>query len=317
MKAAVVTAPGATPQYTDFNEPPVMPGHQSVDLVAAAIHPIVRAKSGGTHYSSGDEFPLVPGVDAVARAADGTIVYTGGVAEPWGTFAQRFNAPAMAMAPIPDGADLVAIAAGMNPGMSSWMPLTGHIADHGVPHTVVVVGPTGMAGGLAVQNALLTGVQNVIAIGRGAADLKRIARMGATSVELIDADGANVEAIVEALGGDAPALVLDYLWGDAAETMFRALGTLDPVGVLTSYVNIGDVISASVSLPASLLRSRKISLSGSGIGSIDMRRYLAEARTYLSHIASGAVTVDAKAYDLADVGEAWEAGPGPRPVVTL
>lgn len=45
----------------------------------------------------------------------------------------------------------------MNPGMSSWMPLTTHADEHGTPDTVMILGVTGAAGGLAVQNALACG----------------------------------------------------------------------------------------------------------------------------------------------------------------
>lgn len=103
MQAAVVATAGAVPEYLDFPDPEVGEGGQIVSLVASAIHPVVRAKASGEHYSSTGEFPLVPGVDAVARTADGTLVYTGDVGEPWGTFAER-KTVTLAL-PLPDGAD--------------------------------------------------------------------------------------------------------------------------------------------------------------------------------------------------------------------
>lgn len=87
MQAAVVFGAGEVPRFSEFAEPQVEPGHEVVELVAAAIHPVVRSKASGAHYSSAGAFPLIPGVDAVARTADGTLVYTGGVEEPYGTFA--------------------------------------------------------------------------------------------------------------------------------------------------------------------------------------------------------------------------------------
>src|SRR5262245_38709204 len=51
----------------------------------AGIHPTVRSLAAGRHYGSTDAWPLIPGVDAVARTADGVLIYTGFVEAPDGT----------------------------------------------------------------------------------------------------------------------------------------------------------------------------------------------------------------------------------------
>ncbi|MDL5199221.1 zinc-binding alcohol dehydrogenase family protein [Streptomyces sp. ALI-76-A] len=313
MKAAVVaTAGGAVPEYQDFPEPEAGPDQQIVSLVATAVHPVVRAKASGEHYSSTGRFPLVPGVDAVARTADGTLVYTGDVEEPWGTLAERM-AVGMAL-PLPEGIDPVAVAAGVNPGMSSWMPLTAHAEEQGTPDTVMIVGVTGAAGGLAVQNALALGVRRIVGVGRGADDLKRVAGLGAETVEIFGDQGADAAAIAAALDGKAPDLVLDFLWGSVAEAVFQALAAMP--GGATSYVEIGGAAGEQATVPASLLRSRPFRLSGSGIGSFDMRRYFVQVAAYVQLIADGKVRVNAQAYSLSQVGQAWTAPAGPRPVLT-
>mgnify|MGYP001271405450 CR=1 len=312
MKAAVVLSAGAIPQYLDFPEPEVSPGMQVVELVASAVHPVVRAKADGVHYSSTDVYPMIPGVDAVARDAGGRLLYAGETQLPWGTFAERM-AVAIA-APLPEGADPVAVAAGMNPGMSSWMPLTGHAGEFGAPATVLVLGATGAAGRLAVQNAQVVGAGRVIGVGRGARDLERVAELGAQTVELSgDLDGDS-RAIAAALDDASPDLVLDYLWGMPAEAALRALDSM-PGHEPISYVEIGDIAGGEARVPGSLLRGRPFRLSGSGIGSFDMRRYLREAQAYLKIIGDGTVTVEAAAYPLQECAEAWTAGPGPRPVL--
>jgi NADPH:quinone reductase-like Zn-dependent oxidoreductase len=315
MKAAVVTTAGAIPEYQDFPEPQAGQGQQIVGLVAAAIHPVVRAKASGEHYSSTGQFPLVPGVDVVARTADGRVVYTGEVEPPWGTFAERMAVPAALALPMPDGADPVAVAAGMNPGMSSWMPLTTYVETHGMPDTVVVLGATGAAGGLAVQNTRALGVRRVLAVGRGVDDLQRVAGLGAETVELFGDKDTDAKAIGAALGDQAPDLVLDFLWGQPAEAAFQALADI-PGADGTSYVEIGAAAGAQAAVPAALLRSRPFHLSGSGIGSFDMRRYITQAPVYIQLIADGKVRVDTHAYPLSQVSEAWTAPPGPRPVLT-
>lgn len=312
MKAAVVKTAGANPQYEEFPDPKVRDGEQLVNLVASAIHPIVRAKASGKHYSSSGQFPLVPGVDAAARTADGTLVYTGGIEEPWGTFAERM-AIKLAL-PLPEGVDPVAIAAGINPGMSSWMPLTSYVEEHGTLDTVLILGATGAAGRLAVQNARQLGVRRVIGVGRSVDDLKRVAGLGAETVEIIGNMHDDAAAIGVALDGKAPSLVLDFLWGGVAEAAFQALADIPGSGA-TNYVEIGSAAGEQADVPASLLRSRPFRLGGSGIGSLDMRRYIAQVAVYLQLIADGKVKVQARAYPLSRVSEAWTALAGSRPVL--
>lgn len=128
-----------------------------------------------------------------------------------------------------------------------------------------------------------------------------------------DLDGDS-RAIAAALDDASPDLVLDYLWGMPAEAALRALDSM-PGHEPISYVEIGDIAGGEARVPGSLLRGRPFRLSGSGIGSFDMRRYLREAQAYLKIIGDGTVTVEAAAYPLQECAEAWTAGPGPRPVL--
>ena len=41
----------------------------------SGLHPRVRSQANGSHYTSSAELPLVPGVDGVGRAPDGTLRY--------------------------------------------------------------------------------------------------------------------------------------------------------------------------------------------------------------------------------------------------
>jgi len=52
MKAAIVTASDATPEYGEFSEPQVGDGYELVELVAAGLHPVVRSLAAGGHYGS-------------------------------------------------------------------------------------------------------------------------------------------------------------------------------------------------------------------------------------------------------------------------
>src|SRR5262245_5483857 len=76
MHAAVVRSFGSPPVYAAFDTPtPSGPGEVLVDVLAAALHPRVRSSADGSHYPSDGTLPMVPGIDAVGRAADGTLLY--------------------------------------------------------------------------------------------------------------------------------------------------------------------------------------------------------------------------------------------------
>jgi NADPH:quinone reductase-like Zn-dependent oxidoreductase len=124
MKAAVLHSADSAPVYGDFGEPAATDGYQIVSLVAAAIHHVTRSVASGRHYSGGAAFPAVPGLNAVARTPGGELVFTGSGPPPFGTFAERFPSPDAMRFTLPAGVPPEAVAAGINPGMASWLPLT-------------------------------------------------------------------------------------------------------------------------------------------------------------------------------------------------
>ncbi|MGO8946730.1 MAG: hypothetical protein ACLQUY_03505 [Ktedonobacterales bacterium] len=58
-------------------------------------------------------------------------MYTGYVEAPYGTLAERMAVPSTMRLPLPAGANPVSIAGGLNPGLSSWMPLKTRAAEIG------------------------------------------------------------------------------------------------------------------------------------------------------------------------------------------
>jgi NADPH:quinone reductase-like Zn-dependent oxidoreductase len=319
MKAAVMQERNGTPTYGEFDEPRARADQEVVELVAAGVHPLVRALASGRHYGSGTSWPLVPGVDAVARTSQGGLVYTGYVEAPFGTFAERMAVPAGMSIPLPAEVDAAQVAAGLNPGLSSWLPLRKRAATLDSLATVLVLGVTGMAGALAVQNARLLGATRVVGVGRNASGLTRARRLGAEPLELTGDRGQDAQALAEILDGQAPTLVLDFVWGGVAETAFEALGRRglhDDAGDI-AYVEIGAIGGPEAKVPGALLRSRRITISGSGAGSTPMAVMRTEIPIYLHHIADGTIDVPAQAFPLSEIGAAWEAATsgGPRPVV--
>ena len=76
MKAAIVTTFGEPPVYADAPEPVAASGDEAVvEVLAAALSPRVRSQAAGTHYTSGEDLPLIPGIDGVGRLPDGKLVY--------------------------------------------------------------------------------------------------------------------------------------------------------------------------------------------------------------------------------------------------
>jgi len=309
MKAAVLYGPGSAAEYADFGEPPVPPGRELVDLVAAGIHPVVRSLAAGRHYGSAGTYPMIPGVDAVARTASGGLVYTGYVQPPFGTLAERMAVPATMQLPLPDSAGPEQVAGGLNPGLASWLPLRLRQSEAGPLGTVLVLGATGLAGLLAVQNAQLLGAERVIAAGRDQARLARAAAHGATTVALSSDRDATAAVLAGALGGTAPGLVLDFVWGAPAEAAFAALARrgLEEDNADISYVQIGALAGPEAAVPAALLRSRRLRITGSGAGSASRETIMAELPGYLQIIAEGRVDIPVRVFPLSAVTDAWTA----------
>jgi len=309
MKAAILKSKDATPEYGDFAEPIVDEAHELVELVASGIHPIVRSLAAGSHYGSTGTWPLIPGVDAVARTPAGALIYTGFVRPPYGTLAERMAVPRTMRVALPPGSDPVKVAAGVNPGLASWLPLHARAGEVDALGTVLVLGVTGMAGTLAVQNAKILGAARVVGVGRNLAGLERAAKLGADVVAITTDRSANAAAIADALAGTAPSIVLDFLWGAPAESTFAALARrgLEEDRADIAYVQIGSMAGPEASLPASLLRSRRIRISGSGAGSASIAEVLAQASVYVQLIADGRIQVPTQTYPLSSIGEAWGA----------
>src|SRR4051812_6219758 len=76
MNAAVVRAFDRPPRYEAYAAPePTGEDEILVDVLASGLHPRVRSAARGTHYTSTDELPLIPGIDGVGRTPGGELLY--------------------------------------------------------------------------------------------------------------------------------------------------------------------------------------------------------------------------------------------------
>ena len=319
MKAAIIHAADSVPVYGDFPEPVADRGSEITDLVAAGIHHLTRSVAAGRHYTSDGQFPLIPGLNAVARTAAGSLVFTTAGKPPYGTFAERIAAPAAMRFPLPAGAPAEAVAAGVNPGLASWLPLQARLTESRELGLVVIMGVTGISGFLGVQNARLLGASRVIGCGRSDAGLQRAAAAGAEVVRLTGDRDADAAALADVIGAQGAGLVLDFVWGPVAETAFRALSLAGSgeASSGTKYVQVGALGGAEATVPAVLLRSRKLTISGSGAGSVSGAAIRAEIPRYIELIAGGSVEVPYRTFPLSEVSAAWiaSAESGPRVVL--
>ncbi len=166
MRAAVVTSFGTPPVYQDFPVPaPQAPGEVLVDVIAAGLHPRVRSQADGSHYTSSGELPLVPGIDGVGRAPDGSLRYFVLPDTTMGAMAEQTVVDLRRSIVLPAGSDPVLIAAAMNPAMSSWVALRRRVTFR-PGQKVLVLAATGSAGQMAVQVAKHLGASHVIGAGR-------------------------------------------------------------------------------------------------------------------------------------------------------
>jgi hypothetical protein len=179
MHAAVVRSFDAPPRYETFPTPQPSGEHEiAVDVLAAGLHPRVRSGASGSHYTSTEALPLIPGIDGVGRSADGQMLYFVAFDSAFGTMAERTVIDRRRAVVLADNANVPAIAAGMNPGMSSWVALRKRISFE-PGQKVLVLGATGNAGQMAVQIAKFLGAGNVAAAGRDPERLARLTSLGA------------------------------------------------------------------------------------------------------------------------------------------
>src|SRR5262245_49853145 len=195
MKAAVVSSFGSAPRYQEFPIPePAGEDEMLVDVLAAGLHPRVRSQADGSHYTSTGELPLVPGVDGVGRDPDGRLRYFVLPDTTMGAMAEQTVIDSRRSIVLAEGADPVAVAAAMNPAMSSWVALRQRVSFQ-AGQDVLVLGATGSAGQMAVQVAKRLGAGQIIAAGRDPGRLAALPALGATAtVPLSAGDPAGTEA---------------------------------------------------------------------------------------------------------------------------
>jgi NADPH:quinone reductase-like Zn-dependent oxidoreductase len=304
MHAAVVTSFDTPPRYQEFPAPAPGDGEILVDVIAAGLHPRVRSQASGSHYTSTDELPLVPGVDGVGRDADGVLRYFILGDTTMGSMAERTVVNPRRSVVLAAGSDPIAIAAAMNPAMSSWVALRQRVTFQ-AGQSVLVLAATGNAGRMAVQVAKLFGAGRIVAAGRGADRLAELPALGATDTVLLEGEPDDIAHRLGEAAGDVD-LVIDYLWGEptVAAMVAIVLARTDSGKPLT-WIEIGSVAGVVAPIPSAALRSTRLQIVGSGQGSVSAREIAAEIPALAEEITKGTFSVEAEATPLAQVEQAW------------
>jgi NADPH:quinone reductase-like Zn-dependent oxidoreductase len=317
VHAAVVTSFDTPPAYREFPVPtPQTSDEVLVDVVAVGLHPRVRSQANGSHYTSSDELPLVPGVDGVGRAPDGTLRYFVLTDTAMGAMAEQTVIDLRRSVVLPTDSDPVRIAAAMNPAMSSWVALRRRISFQ-PGQRVLVLGATGNAGQLAVQIAVHLGASHVIGAGRQAERLAALPDLGADVTVSLRGDPADVARRLGEAAGDVD-VVIDYCWGELTAEAIRAIvmHRSDP-GLPLAWIEIGSVAGPTAAIPSAALRSTLLQIVGSGQGSVPTRDIVAELPALAAAITDSAFRIDAQPVALADVAAAWsDTGASQRIVIT-
>ena len=312
VEAAVVHSFDHPPRYDSFELPaPADEDQALVDVLAVGLHPRVRSAAAGRHYTSTGELPMIPGVDGVGRLSDGRTVYFVADDDLPGPMATRAVIDTRRSLVLPESADPVAIAAAMNPAMSSWVALRRRVPLQ-PGQSVLVLGATGNAGRMAIQVAKRLGAGRVVGAGRDPERLAALPAAGADAVASIDDPAALAAAAAEV------DIVLDYVWGKpAADAMMTLLRARSDRSRELNWIQIGATAGPTIELPSVALRSANLRLQGNGQGAVSTRAYLAELPSLTDEITAGALAVATRAVPLKDVEAAWTAPeePGVRTVL--
>jgi len=315
MNAAVVEGFDRPPRYATFPDPEPRDGELLVQVRAAALSNLVKGQANGQHYSSGSQFPFVPGNDGVGTLHDGQRVYFIGPTAPFGTMAEFTVVAPRRMIFLPDGVDDVTAAALGNPGLASWGSLIGR-ARIQPGESVLINGATGVAGQQAIQVAKYLGASTVIATGRDEVTLTKLMALGADEViSLRQSDEVLADAFRTAL--PRVNIVLDYLWGHSAELLLAAAKGRGGLGgePRIRYIQIGAASGGTIALDAQWLRSSGVELLGSGLGSLSAASIVEALTTMFQAAATSGLNIDTEAVALSEVETMWNRTESGRRIV--
>lgn len=313
MKAAVVTDFKQDPKFDNqFPTPILNPDEVLINVIASSLSNRARSGAAGSHYTSTDQLPMIPGVDGIGTLPTGEQVYFASE----GTFAEQVAVKKGHWVTVPDGLDAIKLAGMMNPALSSWMALN-YRANFSTGQKVMILGATGNAGMMAVQIAKRLGASEIIAVARNTEKLKTLTDLGATQLVDLSAEPAQRNAQLAKAGSDVD-IVLDYLWGDvAANAMTAIIPHRQNAEQLLQWVEIGSSAGQTAPIPGAGFRAVALSLIGSGQGSVAPIDMMKSLNAILTAEKEQPFTFTTRTLPLSDVEAGWHLPGNERLVFTI
>jgi NADPH2:quinone reductase len=286
MRAARLHEIGGVPQVDEIDPP----DGGAIEVVAVPLNPVDISIGAGRFYGGSPDTPYVIGSEAIGRSADGRLVWWRGPA----TAAERAVPGETVEVPegvAPEDAAVCGIA-----GVTGWLAVSWRTRVR-EDDTVLVLGASGTAGGIALQAAKLLGAKRVI----GAA--RHVDAVPDAADEKLDVDGDLPEAT----------LIVDALWGEPLE---RALAS---AAHGARIVHFGQSAGPTATLPSAALRGKMIDLHGHSLFAIPHEVLARGFRELCTHVATGRIEAAVESYPLDRVAEAWErqASGSPRAKIVL
>lgn len=309
MKAAVLEKYGESPRYQEFPDPkPAASSEVVMEVKAAALKNLDKMMATGKSYVNYGELPAVAGSDAVGVLADGTKVY----ARTHGAFAEKAIIDRNQFIPLPEGIDWATAAALPNAVVGSGLALKRR-AEIKAGDVVLINGGTGVTGKVAIQLAKHYGAAKVFVTGFVEELEEEKEELGIDAlISTRESDEVFLEKLKQLNITSPITVVLDYLWGHSAELILRFLAGSDGkfMDHFTRFVQIGSLSGDEIKLSANTLRSSKVTIIGSGMGShsADDFRYLDQELLpeVFALAARGRIKIDTDEGDLKDIASLWK-----------
>lgn len=308
MKAAILNQLGKTPIYSEVEEPKINSENEvMLNVKAVAVKNIDKLIASGKHYASYKNLPTIVGMDGVGTLDDGRLVYS----QSNKILAEKTVIAKDNFIEIPKEIDVALAAALPNAALGSYLPLMVK-GDFQKGDTVLINGGTGITGKFAIQLAKYYGAGKIAVSGRIKNREKELYDLGADILISTEMDDKSFQKEIKKLHEDFGIdLVLDYLWGKTAENIINTLGGDGDnfPNKAIKLINIGNLAGANLNLDCNFIRSSKLEILGSGLGSYSKEQFADFHKNQLVQLfelaSQGILSVDVYEDNLNNIEKIW------------
>lgn len=322
MKAAILQQLGQPPVYGEYPDPVPAENQLLINIKAASVKNLDKARAGGTHYASYSNLPTTIGIDGVGVLEDGRKVYAQGIT---GMIAEKAIVSPHQITELPEGIDYETAAALPNAIIGSAMALIVR-AEIKEGQNILINGGTGVTGMIAIQLARHYKANRIIVTGRNEEQLQKAIQLGAdSSISLKQDDDSIITQLKTIHSENHIDIVIDYLWGKPMELILKSVkgDSVSHESGKVRVVTVGEMAGATINLSSGLLRSSDIELMGSGFGSLspkDLENFNNNILPQMFQLAAnGQLSIETDVEPLSNIQEAWnkEIGSGKRLVIKI